>query len=234
MKDRGYRDSPLLISEYGILFYDGLVESKTAQDNIQFMQGSFDWMLEARDAEIGYPADDNRLVQRWAWFSLDHDDWEMGGALFDYETYQPFNIGSAYAEYTGDLSPAVDLVAVDARQIGPVPYSPTHPVSVTLEVQVSNAGNVALEEPTTVRFLDAEGLPIAADQVISPPLDGCADVVTLEFLYPDLGPGAHPVRIMVDPENAISETDEFNNELVYTVLVATDQVFLPVIHRTMP
>jgi hypothetical protein len=39
---------------------------------------------------------------------------------------------------------------------------------------------------------------------------------------------------MVDPESAISETDEFNNELVYTVLVATDQVFLPVIHRTIP
>lgn len=234
MRDRGYRNVPLVISEYGILFWYPFEEGelyKTEDDAIAFMQGTFDWMLEARDDELGYPADDNRLVQRWAWFSLDHEDWALGGALFDNETYQPFDIGWAYADYTADLSPVVDLVAVDVRQTAPGPYSPTHPVSVTLAVQVSNAGNAPLTEPITVRFLDAVGTSLAADQIISSSLNGCGELVTLHVVYANLEPGAYPVRVVVDPEDAIAETDETNNEAIGTALVATDQVFLPLICR---
>jgi hypothetical protein len=35
-----------------------------------FMLGSFDVMLNTTDAEWGLPADGNRLVQRWCWYSL--------------------------------------------------------------------------------------------------------------------------------------------------------------------
>ncbi len=234
MRDRGYRDVPLLVSEYGILFYYPFEQGdlyKTEDDAIAFMQGTFDWMREARDSELGYPADDNRLVQRWAWFSLDHIDWEMGGALFDNETYQPFKIGLAYAEYTADLSPVVDLVAVDVRQTAPTPYSPTQPVSVTLDVQVSNAGNVPLTAPFTVRFLDAAGSPIAEDQVVASTLSGCGATVSLHVVYPNLEPGAYPVRVVVDPEGEIAEADEQNNETTGTVLVATNRLFLPLVRQ---
>ena len=234
MQDRGYRDVPLVVSEYGILFGYPFEQGelyKTEDDAIAFMQSTFDWMLEARDEELGYPADDNRLVQRWAWFSLDHDDWALGGALFDNETYQPFNIGSAYADYTGDLSPAVDLVAVDVRQTAPVPYSPTHPVSVTLEVEISNAGNVAVTEPFTVSILDDTGTPLAANQLVSASLGGCGDSTTLHVVYPNLGPGSYLVRVVVDPDDIVVEADESNNEVSGWALVATDRIFLPLVRR---
>ena len=37
----------------------------------RFMLGSFDLFHTLRDDAIGYGADDNRLVQRWVWFSSD-------------------------------------------------------------------------------------------------------------------------------------------------------------------
>jgi hypothetical protein len=36
---------------------------------------TFTWLAQARDQDTGYPADDNRLVQRWAWFSLADKDY---------------------------------------------------------------------------------------------------------------------------------------------------------------
>ena len=40
------------------------------------MLSSFDFFVNAIDTEIDYPADGDRLVQRWAWCSLDDDGFE--------------------------------------------------------------------------------------------------------------------------------------------------------------
>ena len=108
MYDNGYRNHPLLIGEYGILFYEGLVYGMTPADDVAFMLAGFDWMREARDPVLGYKPDDNRLVQRWAWFSLDHGNYP-GGTLFDPYIYEPTELGIAYADYTSQIQPAVDL-----------------------------------------------------------------------------------------------------------------------------
>ncbi|MCB0116276.1 MAG: glycosyl hydrolase [Caldilineaceae bacterium] len=80
MAARGQRDKPLIISEYGILMPAefGFDPFRT----IQFMIGSFDLFQRLRDDELGYPADDNRLVQRWVWFSTWMDLYPTGN-LFD-------------------------------------------------------------------------------------------------------------------------------------------------------
>ncbi|HRW04635.1 MAG TPA: hypothetical protein P5121_06050 [Caldilineaceae bacterium] len=64
---RGERQKPLIISEYGILMPAeyGFPPEKVAA----FMRGSFDLFLSLRDEKLGYSADDNRLIQRWVWFS---------------------------------------------------------------------------------------------------------------------------------------------------------------------
>ena len=36
------------------------------------MLWSFDYFLNTKDCNLGYGADECRLVQRWLWFSLDH------------------------------------------------------------------------------------------------------------------------------------------------------------------
>ncbi len=99
MRSRGQQNKPLIISEYGVLFpvqYGFSLERVNA-----FMNASFDYLLAARDDDLGYPADENRLVQRWLWYSLNDQPWDpltgqgFNGALFDYR----------YREYPGVITP---------------------------------------------------------------------------------------------------------------------------------
>ncbi len=88
MRDRGFQDKPLIISEYGVLFppeYGFTVERVNA-----YMSASFDYLLSAISGDIGNPADENRLVQRWIWYSLNDQPWDpdtgdgFNGGLYDY------------------------------------------------------------------------------------------------------------------------------------------------------
>jgi len=67
MADRGERQKPLIISEYGILMPTeyGFPPERVAA----FMRGSFDLFNNLRDPALGYSLDEDRLVQRWVWFS---------------------------------------------------------------------------------------------------------------------------------------------------------------------
>jgi len=102
MRDRGQRDKPLWITEYGVL-----LPYATTQEVNDFMTGSFDYLLHTSDPDIGYPADANLLVQRWAWNSLnDHPD-NFNGALFDHldRTFPgtPTAFGLNFMAYTSAL-----------------------------------------------------------------------------------------------------------------------------------
>ena len=76
MAGKGERNKPLWITEYGSLFPPtrldlGATDAKTAS----FMVGTFNFLLSARDEATGLPGDQNRLVQRWFWYSLnEHRD----------------------------------------------------------------------------------------------------------------------------------------------------------------
>lgn len=67
MAARGERQKPLIITEYGILMPPeyGFPPAKVEE----FMVGSFDLFQTLQDPALGYSADENRLVQRWVWFS---------------------------------------------------------------------------------------------------------------------------------------------------------------------
>lgn len=100
MRDRGYRDRPLYLTEFSILMPAeyGFPPERV----IAFMTGAFDWLLSAADGGLGYPADGGRLVQRWAWYSL-ADTGEPGhyptGNLFDPVTGEMTAVGRAFAAY---------------------------------------------------------------------------------------------------------------------------------------
>jgi len=96
MKERGEREKPLIISEYGILMpADYGFDHQRVRE---FMVASFDLFLTATDDELGYPPDDNRLVQRWAWFSLSNEKYPTGN-LFAADTRQITPLGLDYARY---------------------------------------------------------------------------------------------------------------------------------------
>ena len=145
MGDNGYGNHALIIPEYGVLFYEGLVYSGSTYNakSREFMYVGFDWMQSARDPLTGYRPDDGRLVQGWAWYSLDHGDYP-GGTLFDPYTFQPTVMGQDFAAYTTQVTPTVDLLTLDAHVTTPVTATGTT-VTATVHFTVSNAGNIGTE-----------------------------------------------------------------------------------------
>jgi len=111
MKDRGQQQKPLIITEYGVL-YDTIPCNNdcpnAAEYNLQdptvvhnFMLWTFDYFLNTKDANLGYAADDNRLVQKWAWFSLEDVGWNFNhyAALYDNQTKTIAEAGVKFRQY---------------------------------------------------------------------------------------------------------------------------------------
>ena len=71
-----------------------------------FMLATFDYFMNTKISWLGYPADDNRLVQAWNWYSLDDDQFEgydSHNHLLDPSTRQLTALGRAYRDYTASL-----------------------------------------------------------------------------------------------------------------------------------
>lgn len=100
MKERGQQNKPLIVSEYGIIYYH--IERLNNWNAVKnFMLATFDYFMNAKDCSLGYSADDCRLVQRWAWYSLDdsrgiYNDYAY---LFNQTTLQITPLGEAFAAY---------------------------------------------------------------------------------------------------------------------------------------
>lgn len=185
MYDNGYRNHPLIITEYGVLFYEGLVYSGATYDakNREFMYGGFDWMQNARDPLLGYAPDDHRLIQRWAWFSLDHNDWYMGGALFNYSTHQPTALGATFGAYTRQVTPTTQLFPLTVGAHGD-PAAPGDFMTATLVVTVANAGNIAVATPATVTFFEKDDPAAIIAQAPLAAVGCCGDTTTVTTVWP--------------------------------------------------
>ncbi len=96
MAARGFRDKELIVSEYGVLMYEefGFDYARVRA----FMLGTFDYFLTARDGTVGLPSDDNRLVQRWCWYSLSDGTYPTGN-LVDQTTGELTPLGRDFADY---------------------------------------------------------------------------------------------------------------------------------------
>jgi len=103
MKDRGLQDKPLVISEYGVLLpstYIGYGEGygdEAFGDQVlkTFMRETFEFLVTAKDPQLGYPADDYRLVQQWLWYSL--NDRPFG---YDPDTGKQFGFNGSLFDHT--------------------------------------------------------------------------------------------------------------------------------------
>jgi hypothetical protein len=104
MNDHGERNKPLIVSEYGILLSEELGFDEARVE--AFMLTTFDYFLNTKVSWLGYPADENRLVQAWAWYSLDDDQFEgytSRSNLFNPATKQITALGRAYRDYTASV-----------------------------------------------------------------------------------------------------------------------------------
>ncbi|HLF27034.1 MAG TPA: CARDB domain-containing protein [Anaerolineae bacterium] len=244
LRDRGYRDTPVYVTEYGELFpyppdtpgggfhYDEMGMPITEARVAAFMTGTFNVLLNLTDPNIGYAADNNRLVQRWLWYSV--SDTELGGALFDPGTHQRRQLGNVFAAYTSALSPTVDLLAVRVlAEPAAINYTGKL-VATTLKATVSNIGNVSTTGWITIAFYAGyppTGTLIGSPRVIKSGLGGCAGTVEVTRTWSNLGAGAHPMYVVVDPGHTIDEANDDNNSATGFALVATRRVFLPIATR---
>jgi hypothetical protein len=241
MADKGEHDKPLIVTEYGVLLYEDFYDENGQQFPAErvgpFMQGTFDFFRTYTDPSIGYPADGNRLVQRWAWFSVDGNPWYWGGTLFDPDTHALRPLGEYFRDYTNALTPAIDVVAARAFPEPAVIMYEGTPVTATLKALVSNAGDVAATGSITVTFYDGplgqEGAsPIGEPQVITRTLQGCADYTVVSVTWEGLDVGGHPFAVQVQAGDV--DVNLTNNVVEGVVLVATERQFLPVLLRAFP
>lgn len=72
MKDHGQQQKPLIVSEYGIVYRHANLNRLSVVQT--FMTQTFDYFMNTKNCTLGYAADECRLVQRWAWYSLDDND----------------------------------------------------------------------------------------------------------------------------------------------------------------
>jgi hypothetical protein len=96
MAEHGYRDVPLVISEFGILMPPEL--GFTPERVEAYMFATFDYLISARDSSTGLPSDGNRLVQRWAWFSMSYEPFPTSD-LYSPTTTAFTDLGNSYRSY---------------------------------------------------------------------------------------------------------------------------------------
>jgi hypothetical protein len=96
MAANGYREVPLALTEFGILMPEDY--GFPTAFVIQYMLDSFAWLQTAADDTTGLSTDGNRLVQRWAWFSL-ADRLYPAPDLANLQTGKLTELGQAFRDY---------------------------------------------------------------------------------------------------------------------------------------
>jgi hypothetical protein len=235
----GYRDVPLLITEYGTLFpYPPYIAGEPYVDEngvpmteartATFMTGTFDVLQTLTDTVLGLPADGGRLVQRWSWYSA--DDVNYGGILFYTNTHALNPLGQTFAAYTNQQPPAVDLNVVADGSAAPWTGQP---ITFTLKARVGNQGNISASVPFTVTFYagpPSSGVPIGQAHIPGG-LSGCGGSASVSTTWIVSAPGLHEFYVEADSKHSITETDKNNNIALGWALISTRQVYLPVLLR---
>lgn len=119
MEAQGERRKPLIISEMGVLMPSiYLVEGGSEAERqlqgdqriFQYMVQVYDWLQSTTSETVGHQDDENRLVQRWLWFSLNGSIWDeytnlggFNGSLYDYVTKEPTQFGRRMIVYRNEV-----------------------------------------------------------------------------------------------------------------------------------
>ena len=236
MEDRGYGDKPLMVSEFGILLP---VEYGFDMERVNaFMDATFEFFATAADGDLGDPNDGDRLVQRWAWFSLDNPPWDINdpqtnrfnGNLFNPYTTEITGYGLNFATHTSSLPPAdyMDLRPGGFRFEPLMPVLAGETVNRTVEVEVRNLGSQ--DSGLLAVRLEYAG-PVSGQLLRTIPNLPAGSSEWIAFELAQLSQGVYDISAWVDPDDQVSEVTDCDNELEITMVVPTDVTYFPLAAR---
>jgi hypothetical protein len=214
-----------LKDEYGNCFTPARVTS--------FLNNSLDYLENATSAELGYPRDGNRLVQRWLWFSVDTDGAGFVSDLVDTASAQFTQVGNAFASRATAAPKNVNLFPVKAFGDRAVGDAGAGTNSIVLNVEVRNQGTIATGQNFVVNFYRDGALSSLIGSVTAPAgLAGCESRgAYVQQTWSGLSPGLHSFWVKVDAGGVVDESQEGDNVLEGEVLIPTERVWLPVLLR---
>jgi hypothetical protein len=232
MRDRGYRDRPLIITEFGILMPEIYGYNYTRVRD--FLLATFDWMMTATDPEIGYPADGNRLVQAWAWYSLNDPAFEgftSWNHLFDPETRSITPLGLDYGKYTEPLASTPLPSTIDLQPVAiwntMSELESSTPVTVTVSAQVRNNGTETAHN-VLVHF-ERGGVP-AGQSTIPSIAGGQSQAASVTWTNLSVGQVYQASATVVADAQTI-ECNPFNNKFSMPMVIAAFRNYLPLVQK---
>ncbi len=252
MARHGYRDTPLIVSEYGILMppdYDAgngrVYDHAFVRD---FMLGSFEFFRTAVDAQTGLAADGNRLVQAWSWFGLNNYVYSdpdrldgFNGNLLEHDSGQITPLGQDFVQYTQryDLD-YVDLAVRRASaSITSIPVGAAG-TNVRLDVSLFNRGNLATQRARLRVWLGdpQAGGTLLGEQTIagtlSPRCRSLADS-QIQVTLPALAVGHYNLTVEAIHDGPARDAIAANDRAIIVLRVGEDadfsRVFLPLLKK---
>lgn len=223
MKDKGQQNKPLIITEYGILWPVWLKDENGVgwppARVSHFMTQTFDLFLYETYPDLGYPEDDYRLVQAWAWYSL-FDDVQYNGYLFNSTTKTLSPMGQTYATYTAALSDTLyaDLVVNMVVDTGPLETLTTTapPASDSISLPVTGyLANMGRLSASNVLFA-APGLGFQSIENVPARYTGNAIARVLPSLVLTRC-GIYTLTLVADPNLEVADPRRWNNTFTYSV-----------------
>ena len=227
MAEHGERDKPLINTEFGVLFKSfGNITDQQVND---YMNSAFDYLLTATDASIGFPADENKLVQSWVWYSL-NDTANFNGNLFDPNTKALSAFGTNWKNYVTNPTkplasqPQRNLLATNLRTTPEYYIKPGKPVTFTLQADIGNSGNIATNTGNNVQvsFWDKDPIMGGANQIgttkILKDLSGCGGFETVKVDWPNRVAGENQWYVKVE-ELSTGETNSGDNIVNQTAFI---------------
>ena len=241
MKSHGLQNKPLILSEYSLLYpYEDDGASCFLQDEFgncftptrvsSFMQSSFQYLETAKDPALGYPLDDNRLLQQWLWFSLYTNNEGRVSNLVTSNGAALTPVGQTFQNHVLN-QPLHQNLVIDSIS-APVSYTGNAAtVNVPLSITIRNNGNTSVNASFTVTFYSNAAMTKAiGSATIAPVVRGCAtDSYTATVNWTGRSPGKHSFWVKVDSGGTIGESNEGDNTGTGVALVNPQQLSLPVI-----
>jgi len=263
MKERGQQNKPLIISEFGLLYpyvlddngqyflkdehgrpFDPARVTKYLRDTIAFLETT-------KDPNLGYPADDNRLVQQWLWYSIVTGPETSGGSsnLINWDTFQSLPggdasaltpMGLAFQQAANASDNWTNLVGGAAQSVVTLAQD-DNKGAARLTVSFRNSGTLSAIAPIKVTFYRDQALTQQIGSAVYDPntrgaVAGCTwnnrNSEQVSIMWSNLPVGTHYYWAKIDTLNAVPETAETDNVTTRgTVTVKSHGTFIPLTSR---